>query len=66
LFIAARSPKKVEFSSSTVVSPSVGSQVVSIDEREKDLSFLQKKIEELKLDLEDFGKSIDSCQNDVF
>jgi len=62
--IAAKSPKTIE--STTIMSPSLGSQGVSVDERERDLSFLQKKIEELKTDLEVFGKSVDSCQNDLF
>lgn len=49
----------------TPISPSLGSQGVSLNEREGDLSFLQKKIEGLKLDLETFGKTIDSCQQEI-
>jgi hypothetical protein len=60
---SVKSPKSMD--SVTPISPSLGSQGVSINEREDDLSFLQKKIEELKFDLETFGKTIDSCQQEI-
>ncbi|XP_059490454.1 uncharacterized protein LOC132205430 [Neocloeon triangulifer] len=50
----------------TTFSPSIGSEGISVGEREKDLSFLQKKIEDLKTDLEEFGKTVLSSQNGDF